>query len=465
MTRFLQVLFVTLLVPSSWHGAVSARTVRIQKRLPKPEQPKTLWSFDGKEKDANLGCSEDRPLALVRKDLESGIEDTRCVDYGEFKKLTNFLRVMLQKNQGSTWHAKEMAANITKKFGEGCSLKDFMSLWQAESSNKGAPKNLKRTIDSLGAFEERGGSEFLKAWFTGYDKRVIPLLTAGESCLEECQRPVEPKADWATCNPDLPGNGQLKWVPLSKLRIPQRGARAMMTAPVGGLNSSESLPTIIGNIQEKPDPRDINCLQVCQEENIRTGQSIYWTEGTRRVIAWLLGGVPEEMSSKDLIPVKMVNCLRTIEDQNDSINFYVNEKEFGNGIDGQAILTKVNTYKNVWTSDGRLDLSTLRFWNEQTPILMYALADTDPSLEREEEYRAYHMLKDYVKKLDQENFWLRFAEDVSSSQCKDGECGSDIVEECRANPEECDTNAIKERIKTRALDVVATFSRQVAVLQ
>mmetsp|Transcript_86614 Transcript_86614/g.136673 ORF Transcript_86614/g.136673 Transcript_86614/m.136673 type:complete len:460 (+) Transcript_86614:82-1461(+) len=425
----------------------------------------STWSY-GK---AGIGCDGKNQLVVTRKGL-----GTRCVEGREFFKLVNYIKQVFRlRNNGFLLRATEVVDDMVEAFlhgGEdhrGCSVPDFQKMWETVQGDMPVYAWERLSYESvLQIFEERGGREFLTWWHTEkHDEQVIPLLEPGVSCREGCMDPVEPTAQWDVCNPDIPGNNELKWVPLSKLRIPQRGARAMMTAPPGGLRANEALPTIIGNVLDRPDPRGINCLMVCQEQNKNTGRSIYWTEGTRRVIGWFLGGVPQEMVKKDLVPVKMVNCLQSDDEISEGTNFYVNDASFGNGQEGAAILNKLGNYKKILSGNGTVDYSQLAFWSKTTPVLMYSLADPGSNPELLQEHQAYTDLKQYFNNnidVSLFGFRLSFADDVASDVCKDGQCGSKIVDECKLKQANCAIREIYDKIKAAAIKVVDDWSKSIS---
>jgi hypothetical protein len=212
------------------------------------------------------------------------------------------------------------------------------------------------------------------------------------------------------CNPDLPssdGKTAAKWVPLSAIRIPQRGARTQFSGEKG----SGRFPTLVDNIRDRADPRGIICLSVCEEVSAQ-GKSIYWSEGTRRPITWLLGGLPEWMQHAGTVPVHVKNCKlrknaydKTIESlQNVPSTFETDEEKY-------AFLTQrfpqFQDRHTDTTSPGKrlaflnaFPASKFNYFETRTPILMYvdrSYNGADPKDEEIKQWIAYSELKQYYQ--------------------------------------------------------------------
>lgn len=230
--------------------------------------------------------------------------------------------------------------------------------------------------------------------------------------------------------PNAEDANKLRWVPLSKLRIPQIQARAEFSPPPNG-DPNVALPTIVSNIKTKADPRGISCLTVCHEEQSTDAGKVdvYWTEGTRRPIAWLLGGLPDELLEHDLVPVKELNCS-------------------GHGLDADASKAITMKIPKIKRESGD------EIWKRQTPIVMYAMPTPDGSSTTE--HAAYRELREeYERRVAAAGsptsmpLQLRFAEDEFPAECPGGLCGADVLETCQPD--------CAERIKRRALSITNQF--------
>lgn len=177
--------------------------------------------------------------------------------------------------------------------------------------------------------------------------------------------PVE-DAHQMRCDPDQDRSKLMKWVPLDAIVVPQLGART--THGKGGF-------TIFGNIQAAPDPRKLPCIVVCMMDIVEKRRGVedqtakkyrrYWSEATRRVVMWRLGGLPAKF--KNHVPVQMTNCdeptVPTPPD--DALHSFrmISHKDWAKGISNPAI-AKMPHYLEAFGWD--------TFFRFRTPIVLYA---------------------------------------------------------------------------------------------
>lgn len=143
--------------------------------------------------------------------------------------------------------------------------------------------------------------------------------------------------------------------------IPQLGARPTHNPP----------NTVIDNVLGEFDPRTFPCIVVClmeitERKDPKNKYWRYWSESTRRVIAWRLGGLPDEFKQKGYVPVQMTNCENSnkyFEPTTDHTFQWIHNADWKRG-GGNPAEEKIPGYLDSFGKD-----TFLKYW---TPTVLYA---------------------------------------------------------------------------------------------